>query len=594
MIITINSQGYYLESIANIISTLDQSRLKIIMPTTASCIRLQNILVKNSPNKSCILPNIAPIINIGIGSEDIYDIPSELIEPMSSLHQRILLSKIIQREDSNITFSGALDLSSHIMRLFSELTEHEISIDDLDNESLTDTLYDVADHWRYRTEFLKKIYDTWQKTLADYRKIDLSQYRKNILKLEIEAAKKNIYTQVLVGLFPNNPLMKELVEILVASKDSYFIPPPLDISKLEEYKNTISKTHYYYQLGKLSSLPGMCNMTKQSIMDWQVLAKATPHNEVYSTANNLREESDLITNKISSWLKEDSEAQIAIICKNNELINICHNLLNSQGISCININGYNLSKTKPFEFLILLIESYDTKHEVNLEKFITLLKTHYLFSEEAREFELNLRKSSNSIIASSSKATMKQSSSTYMDCFASLAMTNTSLKSYIALAEKLAPDIWSSLEGRCLSDFLYELLQIEDIEEYAKDNLVDFIKSVASGARFHKNIESEKVLFMGLEDASIGGYEYIIFADMNEGSIPTKISLDPWMNNKMRENLGLMDMSEKIGIEWYYFKNLLSRKKIYMTRSRKKNGSETLESRFIQELVSTGGIDVTS
>jgi inactivated superfamily I helicase len=578
MIVTIGSQQNYLEKLAEIIAGVNQSRLKIILPSPHSCLKLQNILIKNTPNKACILPNIVPIINIGIGSEDIYNIPSDFLEPMSSLHQRVLLSKIIREIDNKITLSGALDLSSHVMRLFDELTDFGVNIDDLEDGSLTSTLYDVADHWRYRAEFLKKIYDEWQKTLTYYSKIDLTTYRKNILNLEIDAAQNNIYTQILAGIFPRSPLMEELARLLALSKNSYFIPPPMDVSLIEEYKNTSSKTHYYYQLSILQGVIPLKTGIKHSSPPLKPTFQGD-ESELYAIATNLRMESELIADTISSWLKEDNGAQIAVICKNNDLINMCSNLLNNKGVASININGYSLSKTKAFEFLILLMESHDAKHGINIEKFIILLKTHYLFSENAREFELELRKNGE---AGSSKI------------MEDIKATKPSLKSYIGLAEKLVPTLWYSIEGKALSDFLYEVLQIENIEEYAKDNLVDFLKSVSAGARYHKNIGLENVIFMSLEDADIGGYDHIILADMNEGSMPSKISLDPWMNNKMRENLGLMDMSEKIGIEWYHFKNLLERKKIYITRSEKKNGTLTGESRFLQELISTGALDATT
>jgi inactivated superfamily I helicase len=380
--------------------------------------------------------------------------------------------------------------------------------------------------------------------------------------------------------------MKELASFLALSKNSYFIPPPMDISLIEEYKNATSKTHYYYQLNLILdnfSISFSSSDVRNNL--YSIGSRVKPENndkyidEHYATATNFRIESELIIDKISTWLKEDKTAQIAIICKNNDLINMCSNLLNSQGVAYININGYNIGKTKAFEFLILLIESYDAKHGVNIEKFIILLKTHYLFSDTARQFELELRKNGE---AGASKI-MEE-----------IKITTVSIKSYIALAEKLIPTLWQSIEGKSLSDFLYEVLQIENIEEYAKENIVDFLKSVSSGARYHKNIESEQVIFMSLEDADIGFYNHVIIADMNEGSIPSKISLDPWMNNKIRENLGLLDMSEKIGIEWYHFKNLLGRKKIYITRSEKKNSTITTPSRFLQELISRRGVDVTT
>ncbi len=98
---------------------------------------------------------------------------------------------------------------------------------------------------------------------------------------------------------------------------------------------------------------------------------------------------------------------------------------------------------------------------------------------------------------------------------------------------------------------------------------------------------------MNLEDADLCSYQYVICADLNEDSIPGKLEIDPWMNSKMRENLGLRDKAEKMGIDWYHFKNLLHRKYLYFTRSEKKNGTETHASRFLRELEIGEKLNVT-
>ena len=581
MIVTIHQEQNYLESIAMIVSKINQGDLKIILPTTSSCSKLQQLIVKHSPKQARILPNIVPIINIDIKSENIYNIPYNLLTPMSRVHQRTLLTNIIRKEDKNITISAALDLSFYIMRLFDELGDFSINVNDLEDKTIlrsnSEIFYDVAEHWKHRAEFLKRIYQEWQKTLSHYSKIDLSQYRKNILRAEIDAAQNNLYPQIIAGIFPSSPLIKELASIISLSNSSYFIPPAMDISKLEDYNNTSSKTHYYYQLGKISDVISISDQyANTDSQDSNYTCNDTLLE--FSTAPNLRIESELIVDKISSWLNENKKASIAMICQNNELINMCSNLLSYRMISNIQLNGYSLVKTKPYEFLILLIEAHDKFNMVDLEKLMTLLKTHYLFSKEIRDFELSFRKNNlepNIYV----KDEIKQLS--------------PSLKSYISLAEKLAPNLWYSTEGKALSDFLYEVLQIENIEELTEGHYVEFLNAIAQQARYHKNIGTEQVIFMSLEDASVCGYDYIIISDMNEGSIPNKTSSDPWMNPKMRENIGLIDMSDKIGIEWYYFKNLLHRKRIYMTRAEKKNGVPTQTSRFLQELISSGIINAT-
>jgi ATP-dependent helicase/nuclease subunit B len=101
-----------------------------------------------------------------------------------------------------------------------------------------------------------------------------------------------------------------------------------------------------------------------------------------------------------------------------------------------------------------------------------------------------------------------------------------------------------------------------------------------SGARVFKSFSNHKVLFTDLEDASIGGYQNIICSDLNEGSMPRCVSQDPWMSPTIRKSLGLPDISENIGISWYYFDNILNRERVLLTRSVKLSGADTIPSRF--------------
>lgn len=315
------------------------------------------------------------------------------------------------------------------------------------------------------------------------------------------------------------------------------------------------KNHYCYQANEAMQ---KYKITLNSESD----GKNIKHIEV----ENIREESVEICEIIQAWLKNDKDTKIAVICRNKELINILENKLSQTEIGHVNLAGYNITNTKPYEFFISLIESLEKEKNLDLEKFIILLKSKFLYGIEARKFEHHLRKN-HEILESKIIEDINE--------------IKPSLKSHIEIAEKLAPDIWQSIEGRILSDFLYELIQIEPNIKMSLEDYVDFIKTMSKGVKYHKNVSDQNIFFTNLEDADLCGYEYVICTDMNEDSIPGKVSLDPWMSPKMRENVGLTDLSEKIGIDWYHFKNLLYRNNVIATRSLKKHGTITQSSRFL-------------
>lgn len=559
MIISSQINENFLEIISDIISKNEGDDFKIILPTVASCIKLQQIIVEKSPNLAAILPQIVPVINVGIEGDDIYEVPNAHIEPISRLEQKLLLCNIIMEEDNSIRIAEALDLAKYVIRLFDELVESDLAIDSLTQKLLFDEegiLNDLADHWQIRAGFLEKIYKRWKEIQSQKYRIDFASYKRNMMLMEIESARKEKYNLILGGIFPNSPLLIELADIIAKSDNSYLILP---VIFAHNNKNRIGfRTHYSYQ----SSIAA----EKYNITLAQKIPAYKEENIEYFNAENIRIESEQIAIKAKNWINADKHIQIAIICKNKDIISLTENMLDKYELGHVNLSGYDISKTKPYEFFISLIESLEIEGKIDIERFIILLKSKFLFSEENREFEYALRKNGELLDN---------------ELIGQIQSLKPQLAPHIELAQILAPEIWQSMEGRIFSDFLYELIQINldfkmDLNEY-----IDFIKTISLNVRYHKNITKQNIFFTNLEDANLCGYNYIICSDMNEDSIPGNISLDPWMSPKMRENVGLSDMSERIGIDWYHFRNLLYRKQLYITRSLKKHGTQTQPSRFL-------------
>ncbi|MGV2432140.1 MAG UNVERIFIED_CONTAM: hypothetical protein LVQ98_01820 [Rickettsiaceae bacterium] len=289
-----------------------------------------------------------------------------------------------------------------------------------------------------------------------------------MLKLEIEAAKIGKYRHIVAGFFPKGHIMNELATIVGNSKDSYLILPPSDISIKNKPQEILQETHHYYPISQY--------LDRVKIYNNQT-ATAKKTTIEYMVANNFRLESELITNKIACWLDKSKDAKIAVIIRNSELIAICSNILTKRNVPHINLGGYDLSESKIYEFFMLLIEIYNQKGEINIEKLIALLKTKPLLSDKSFKFELNLRKHQNS-------------DHPIIDTIRS---TELSLENHIKLAETIYPQIWQSIEGKALGDFLYALLEIEEAKTFEGESYVDFIKSISLDIKYHKNISNKNV-----------------------------------------------------------------------------------------------------
>jgi|GEM_PF-4351865 len=555
MIILSSPQEDFLEIVYNTLQKLGIHQTKVILPTVACCIKLQQIIVEKSPNFAAILPQIVPIMNVGIEGDSIYEAPSADLQLISKLEQKIIITNMVIEEDTSISISEALDLSSYIIKLFEELSEYELDINDFIFKPISlqenDIWHELADHWKDRSSFLEKIYRRWQQYLASNKRIDFSRYKQNMLAQEIESAKQEKYKIILAGIFPKGNILEKLADIIANSKNSCLILPPI-----EKFTQNINKTHYFYNPNLLLE---KYHLTPKSI------SKRSNKGDNY-IFENMREEAEFIFLEIQQLLQANDNAKISIICRNDELIKSIENRLDSASIPHINLQGYKIGKTKPYEFFIQIAESFEDNGTINSEKFIHLLKSVFLYSKESRDFEINLRKNHQAL---------------ENDILTELSGFKPNIKAHIAIAEKLAPEIWQSNEGRILSDFLFELLQINFDFNLNYETYFDFIKAISKDHKYHMSISNQKVIFTTLENADLCGDQNIIIADFNEDSIPGKVSLDPWMSPKMRENVGLSDLSEKIGIDWYHYKNLLYRGNVINTRSLKKNGSSTIASRFL-------------
>jgi len=580
MIKTIDLSDQYLEHIAQILGSYDDIlNVKVILPSVASCVKLQHLLILKAKNGACLLPQIVPIINIGIGSEGVYNIPKESIEPISFLEQKIMIAEIIRKIQSNLTIAQSLGLSNHIIRLFDELVTYDIQLPALYKASAMND----AEHWQYMLAFLLDIHAKWRDVQDTLQKTDMVGYRQNMIALTIEAAKSNA-SIIMAGIIPRGKLIKELAAVISKSKNGVLILPQMNIGKCQANVPVTSKLWVHNSI--VETLP-------EDLIHQNVTLPSTPQHYIMDIAPNLLSEAKIIAEKAQSWFTDGAD-KVAIVTQNSDLIEMVSNLLHDVAIDQININGYRLYKTKQYEFFMLLIKAFDSLYGLHLENLISLLKSPYLFSDNVVEFEYNLRKKQISSDQELSKFLARESmSKSFLDpikcayannIFVGQRDISEILTMHIKLAEELVPTIWNGDEGKVFAELLYDLLNVEHLPTCNIKDYIEFLEHTMSGARYFKKLSEQPVLFMNLEDASLGGYQYVICSDMNEGSMPQSMPYDPWMNTQMRLTIGLPDVAENIGIQWYYFSNLLHRKNIYLTRSSKVGGSETVASRFWREL----------
>ncbi|HMS44766.1 MAG TPA: double-strand break repair protein AddB, partial [Alphaproteobacteria bacterium] len=93
-----------------------------------------------------------------------------------------------------------------------------------------------------------------------------------------------------------------------------------------------------------------------------------------------------------------------------------------------------------------------------------------------------------------------------------------------------------------------------------------------------------RLYIWGLLEAQLQQVDTVILAGLNEGQWPGTMPSDPWLNKRLRQQLGLPEAQETIGQMAFDFIQTCQAKHVFLTRSIKVDGTPTRPSRFLQRL----------
>src|SRR6056297_3829071 len=93
-----------------------------------------------------------------------------------------------------------------------------------------------------------------------------------------------------------------------------------------------------------------------------------------------------------------------------------------------------------------------------------------------------------------------------------------------------------------------------------------------------------KILIWGTLEARVQGADLLILAGLNEGSWPEAPKPDPWLNRKLRNDVGLLLPERRIGLSAHDFQQAATAPEVWMTRSIRSDDAETVVSRWLNRL----------
>ncbi|MBT8425048.1 MAG: PD-(D/E)XK nuclease family protein, partial [Silicimonas sp.] len=149
-----------------------------------------------------------------------------------------------------------------------------------------------------------------------------------------------------------------------------------------------------------------------------------------------------------------------------------------------------------------------------------------------------------------------------------------------------AGELWEQTAGR---DVLKLIAQFQAEADYPgplpfADYLALVERALASeNTRDHDEARPD-VMIWGTLEARVQGADLVILGGLNEGVWPEEPGPDPWLNRKLRRDLGLLLPERQIGLSAHDYQQAVAAKSVVLSRSRRSADSETVPSRWLSRL----------
>ena len=149
--------------------------------------------------------------------------------------------------------------------------------------------------------------------------------------------------------------------------------------------------------------------------------------------------------------------------------------------------------------------------------------------------------------------------------------------------DALAP--WKGQDGYRLGQFLHKISLYGQAVSVDRDSYPSALMSLMAGEVIYPDdVSHPRLSILGTVEARMHHADLIILGGMNEGISPPEAPADPWMNQRMRLDLGLPHAHWRIGHAAHDAVMAMARPEVLMTRAERDEGSPAAPSRWIQRM----------
>ncbi len=169
------------------------------------------------------------------------------------------------------------------------------------------------------------------------------------------------------------------------------------------------------------------------------------------------------------------------------------------------------------------------------------------------------------------------------------------LRHHVALAEALvagsAPEgegpLWTGAEGVEARRVMAGLEREADHGgELTTEEYRDLVTALLVGGEVRQTAEAHPLVrFRGTLEARVQGADLVILAGLNEAMWPAHAAPDPWMNRRMRREVGLTLPERRIGLSAHDYQQAVTTPQVILTRQVRDASAQTVPSRWLGRLI---------
>lgn len=590
----------FLEELANGICQrfTELKNLTILLPTRNSCFALKNIFAQRS---SC--PKIITI-----------DEMTDSTEVFSRAEVLLLLASLFPDESTQRSVDIAGALYELLMRL---------GKDGVNPQRLLNTGFgDVPKHVEEMVGYLKKLGRHWPALLKKHNRRDA-------------AGQRNLQVDRLIATWqttpPASPIIAagssgsikstaRLLQSMAETPNCYVVLRGIDPVNDSQIWQDVDGFHPLFYLRNL--IGNLDNLTKWNdkadvpsiraellreamrpalmVAKWQNLTPkrfATIDRMTIIECQNQSDEAMIIASKLKE-IAQIPGKKAGVIINNIGLVARVKSLLRIWNIEIFDTNSANLMQTQQIEFMRLILDVVSDFSPLNL---LAVLK-HDLYWKQGQDTviatieKIYLRGICNFISLAQLIDLVKEEEARalllnlqdILQLPASPSSFADLLTKHITIAKTLTgEDLWKDEVGKQAYEALTKISTYSSIGgdvRLTPKSYWHLLTNLLQRQSFNPGNKSAQITFFDSVTSRLLHFDSVIMADLNEGSWPISGETDPWFNNSICAQLGLVPQENEIGRSAHDFCCLAQMPEVLMTRSLKARGSPSNPSRFLIRL----------